>query len=108
MLKFLFGQYTAYFKGNVGKKRQGSLEVSNLGRFHVSAPEIGDEPWSTGRMAFAQCDSVLGSALKLNCVGDSVGGVTIAVTWGETCIPDSLGESFVSQFKQSLQKLITP
>lgn len=107
MLKFLFGQYEAYFKDKVGKKRQGALEVSNLGRFDIRTPEVGDEPWSIDRMAFAQCDSVVGAALKLNCVGDPVGGVTIAVTWGETCIPDSLGESFVSQFEEGLKKLIT-
>ncbi|KAF9461246.1 alcohol acetyltransferase [Collybia nuda] len=107
MLKFLFGQYEAYFKGKIGQKRQGGLELSNLGRFDIQKPGIGDESWSTMRMAFAQCDSIVGSALKLNCVGDSLGGITIAVTWGENCIPDSLGESFVFQFEEGLQKLMT-
>ncbi|GLB41856.1 hypothetical protein LshimejAT787_1004560 [Lyophyllum shimeji] len=107
MLKFLFGKYAAFFKGKVGKKRQGGLEISNLGPFEASSDRAGGETWTIGRTGFAQCDAPLGSAIKINVVGDPLGGMTIAVTWGVGSIENSFGESFVSSFRDGFAKVIS-
>lgn len=103
MLRYLFGQYVSFFKGKLGKKRQGGLEISNLGRFH---DEAGDKDWSIGRMAFVQCDAVVGAALKMNIVGDRAGGVTVGVTWGEGSVADSFAELFVSAIRDAFGRMI--
>jgi hypothetical protein len=57
-------------------------------------PGCGD--WSIGKMAFAQWDSVVGAALKINVVGNPLGGIAITVTWGGGCMEDSMAESFAA------------
>ncbi|KAF5383777.1 hypothetical protein D9615_003564 [Tricholomella constricta] len=106
MIRFLFGKYASFFKGKLGKKRQGGIEISNVGRFEAKSSLEAGPTWSIGRMVFAQCDAVLGAALKLNVVGDSLGGVTVAVTWGAGAIPDSFAEEFTSRFKVGIDRLL--
>ncbi|KAF8074926.1 alcohol acetyltransferase [Lyophyllum atratum] len=107
MLKFLFGKYEAYFKGQLGKKREGGLELSNVGRFEVESNKDGDAAWLTGGMVFAQCNAALGAAVKMNMVGDALGGITIAVTWGVDAIPDGFGEEFVARFRDSFERILS-
>lgn len=107
MLKYLYGNYVAYFEGKLGKKRQGGLELSNLGLFKggQSMPP-GCEEWSIGQMAFAQCDSVVGSALKINVIGNTVGGLTITVTWGAGSVEELVAESFVAGLERGFMELL--
>ncbi|KAG5647513.1 hypothetical protein DXG03_009450 [Asterophora parasitica] len=105
MLKFLFGKYDEFLKGKLGKKRQGGIEISNVGRFDVQAQYEGPT-WSIGRTVFTQCDATLGSALKLNVAGDPRGGVTISVSWGEGAISNSLAENFTSGFRDGIEGLL--
>ena len=107
MLKYLYGNYIAYFRGKLGSKRQGGLELSNLGLFGAGeGMSPGGAGWSIGKMAFAQCDSVVGAALKINVVGNPMGGIAITVTWGEGSIEDSMAESFVSGFERGFLELL--
>ncbi|KAG6821485.1 hypothetical protein H0H93_010209 [Arthromyces matolae] len=103
MLKYLYGRYDEFFLGKLGKKRRAGFELSNVGRFKVGKGIA--QTWSTGRMAFAQCDVVQGAAIKLNAVGDALGGITITVTWGANSIPDAFAEDFVVKFKNGIGKL---
>lgn len=105
MLKFLFGRYEAYFKGKLGAKRQGSLELSNLGKIPITNDPTGAH-WTIERMVFAQCDAATGSAIKLNMVGSPDGHVTIAVTWGEGAVSDSLAETFISRLQGGFRALL--
>ncbi|KAJ6620566.1 hypothetical protein B0H10DRAFT_2215842 [Mycena sp. CBHHK59/15] len=79
MLRFLFGHYVLYMKRQLGRKRAAAFVISNLGRFDAPA---GEGKWRIENTVFAQCDVVLGAALKLNVVGDPTGAVNIALTWG--------------------------
>lgn len=104
LLKLLFGNYVAYFKGQLNSKRGGGLEFSNVGRFVDPSGEA--EGWNIRSMAFAQADATVGSAIKLNVVGAPDGGVTIAVTWGDGAVADSFVESFATGFEQDFQQIL--
>ncbi|RDB23657.1 Uncharacterized protein C18B11.03c [Hypsizygus marmoreus] len=106
MLKYLFGRYSAYLEEKLGKKRQGGFELSNLGRFNAGESKTGDR-WSIGKVVWAQGDATTGAAIKLNVVGDALGGVAMSVTWGDGAIADNLAESFVSNFDDALRNLLT-
>ncbi|KAJ7625533.1 alcohol acetyltransferase [Roridomyces roridus] len=102
MLMLLFGNIAGFLRSKLGQKRGATFEVSNLGRVAAST----EGPWRLGRMIFAQCDSVIGPALKVNVVGDPSGGLSVCLTWGEEAIEKSLAESFASQFQEGLRALL--
>ncbi|KAJ6620562.1 alcohol acetyltransferase-domain-containing protein [Mycena sp. CBHHK59/15] len=104
MLAFLFGNIAGYFRAQLGRKRGGTFELSNAGRVLAAAPA---GRWRIGRMAFAQCNVVVGAALTMNVIGDPTGAVNIAVTWGEASIDDELVEAFVAQFQEGFHELIS-
>ena len=104
MLKYLYGDYIGYFQGKLGHNREGSLELSNLGPFGGVAP--GDGEWSIGKTAFAQCDSVVGSALKMNVTGNPLGGIAITVTWGVGSVDEPVAESFVAGLQRDFMELL--
>ncbi|KAG6833241.1 hypothetical protein H0H87_009862 [Tephrocybe sp. NHM501043] len=106
MLKLLFGKYDAFFLGKLGKKRQIGLELSNVGRFDAKSDPWSERKWSIGRMAFAQCDVVVGAALKMNVVGDTLGGITVSVVWGANSVSDAFAHAFVANFGAGVEKLL--
>ncbi|KAF8889283.1 alcohol acetyltransferase [Infundibulicybe gibba] len=105
MLTFLFGKYESFFKGKLGTKRQGGLECSNLERVDLGNDATKGD-WSIIRVIFAQCDVVVGAALKVNMAGDPLGGLTVAVTWGDDAVERSLVESFVVQLQDRFTAVI--
>ncbi|KDQ61357.1 hypothetical protein JAAARDRAFT_54731 [Jaapia argillacea MUCL 33604] len=117
LLKFLFGDFEGFFKGKMGKKREVGFVISNLGSFfppsRLESPTRSFSPgdtqpgpsWEIRSIHFAQCDTIAGSAMKLNVVGDGEGGVCVGVTWGEGAIDDGLGE-FVSGFREGFMRVL--
>ncbi|KAJ7430285.1 alcohol acetyltransferase [Mycena latifolia] len=103
MLLLLFGNIAGWLRGLLGRKRSGTFEISNAGRISASAST---GRWGIGRMAFAQSDLVVGSALKLNVIGDPTGEVSVVLTWGESSIEQALVESFATQFQDGLRTLL--
>jgi hypothetical protein len=106
MLKFIFGQYEAFFKNKINKKREAGMEISSIGRFDPSEAVHANSQWHIDRVIFAQCDTITGAAIKLNVCGNPLGGFAIAVTWGPDAVEEALVEAFVSNFKQMFQELI--
>lgn len=110
-MKFLFGDYEGYFKGMLGKKREGSFVLSNLGAFKTDATETmtsasqGSQAWSIGNVYFAQDDSIIGYAIKINVVGGTNGSVHISITWGEGALDARIVESFVREFSKGVEDL---
>ncbi|KIP11277.1 hypothetical protein PHLGIDRAFT_124934 [Phlebiopsis gigantea 11061_1 CR5-6] len=107
MAKFIYilGLYQSYWTDNIGKKRESTLALSNLGRF--PAPETkGDEKWTVGSMFFAQCDSVTGSALKMNVVGSPNGAVNVGFSWGVDSLDSPFVETVVEDSKAGLAAIL--
>jgi hypothetical protein len=107
MLRFIFGQYEAFFNDKIGKKRDAGLEISNIGRFDPAGAINADlEKWHIDRMIFAQSNVIQGAAIKLNVCGNPLGGLAIAVTWTSVAVGNALAEAFVLKFKQMFQEVV--
>jgi hypothetical protein len=103
MFKFVNNKLDNFLLGKLGKKRKAGTEISNLGLFkYPSSIAHEGRQWSIGAMLFAQCDPVLGAALKINVIGDPRGGLSITLTWGENILETSFVESFALQLKEQL------
>ncbi|KAJ7473656.1 alcohol acetyltransferase [Mycena galericulata] len=103
MLRFMKGRLVDYMQGQLGKKREAGLILSNLGRFHAG-PEV-EGRWKIGEVCFAQCDVVMGAAFAMNVVGDPTGALNISFSWGETSLDVVFVEAFISLFQESLHDL---
>ncbi|SJL03911.1 uncharacterized protein ARMOST_07268 [Armillaria ostoyae] len=102
MLRYLFGRFVPYFTGQYDAKRERGLEISNVGRIVTR----GDDAWSLDDMWFAQCDSYVGSALKVNVVGPPSGSLTITVTGGRDATEDTFVDAFVSLFEARFADIV--
>ena len=93
-------------KRKLGKngRRSGALQSWSVGYKNGWFPGCGD--WFIGKMAFAQCDSPAGTALKINVVGNPLGGIAITVTWGEGYIEDCMAELFVAGLERWFVELV--
>ncbi|EJD07236.1 uncharacterized protein FOMMEDRAFT_149747 [Fomitiporia mediterranea MF3/22] len=104
-LKYLFGNYKGYFKSKLGKKREGSLVLSNVGAFKTNSISGGKAQagWTITEAYFAQDDCAVGPAVKINVIGSPSGGVNISVTWGEGVVEDEFGDVFVREFGNAIK-----
>ncbi|KAI0642286.1 alcohol acetyltransferase [Trametes meyenii] len=110
-LKLLFGKYDGYLLGQLGKKRSGGLELSNLGPFpvdKVEKPPAGawGAGWSASEVVFAQADPTLSCALVINAAGAPDGGLGLVVSWGKGAVDMGLAQEFLTEFKAGVQALI--
>ncbi|EKM56106.1 uncharacterized protein PHACADRAFT_145210 [Phanerochaete carnosa HHB-10118-sp] len=103
---YVLGISEAFFLGALGSKRSMALEVSNLGRFpEQPAGENGSSVqgvWSLSRIYFAQCDAVVGAAMKMNVAGSPTGTVNVAFTWGQGALNDEFAEAVIRDTKAAL------
>ena len=84
LLKYLFGYYNHYFKNKLGRPREVSFEVSNLGR-------------QPGVVYFSQHDAIQGAAIKVSVVNRN-----ITIGWNALVVSDDLIDAFVSHFSDVL------
>jgi len=115
ILKFLFGNYEGYFKGMLGKKRNFTLQISNLGHFPSIAEDVvggassqtaGSPEWAIEDMFFTQCLPASGAAIAVNVTGTPAGGLGMSVSWGNDAIDDSKGELFFRNFKEAIAEML--
>lgn len=62
--------------------------------------------WSISGVHFAQCNAVVGAALKVNMAGSPTGTVNIAYTWGAGALEDSTAESVIEEVKANLSSIL--
>ncbi len=81
----------AHFRGKLGKSREVTFEVSNLGAFCDPSRENnrqnGDK-WNINRMLFTQSGSVVGNALSFNVVSVEDGPLTLSLTWQDGAVSE--------------------
>jgi len=83
------------WEGLLGKPRDATWEVSNLGSVNM-AQDDGTEPaWKVERSVFSQPATVFGSAFSVNVSGVRSCGVSISVTWQNEIVETSLVEDLV-------------
>lgn len=108
----LVGAGERYSRGLLGKKREMTLEISNLGPVPAAAAPIAHlecggsaSGWSIQEAIFAQADATLGAALKINVTGTPVGGLGISLTWGKESLDEEFAEACVAAFVAGLKEL---
>ncbi|KAF7356371.1 hypothetical protein MVEN_00969500 [Mycena venus] len=106
LIYLLFGNIAPFFKGMLGKKRDETFEISNVGRVPSAAATDAAERWRIERIVFAQSNLVTNAALKINVIGDPTGAVNVALTWGKTSIDGELVELFARQFQEGFRILL--
>lgn len=112
-IKYLYklGISERFFLDKLGKKRDMTLELSNVGRFFETAVEDPDRAtqlgWKIGSMYFVQCDAVYGAAIKLNVVGSPSRTLNIGFTWAPGSVDDAIADAFISGFKSEFLSLVT-
>lgn len=105
LIKLLFlMDVTDYWVGKLGKKRERTLEYSNLGR--LTLPKDKGE-WDIGNMFFGQCDAIVGPAMKINTVGSPSGSINTVFTWGEGAMDNATAEAFIAGFKAEFSSLLS-
>lgn len=77
-----------YLTGHLGKARDASFQVSNIGV--VKAPAEGE--WKLGRMVFSQCANPVGAAVGMGVVTGGDGCASLCFYWGER-----VAEEFISK-----------
>ncbi|KAF7436019.1 hypothetical protein PC9H_002845 [Pleurotus ostreatus] len=120
LLKFLDGKFEGYWAGKLGKKRDESLELSNVGSWSLQTSaqpngiqdgqsnekdESENTKWGVLSAYFAQDDNVVGSAMKVNVIGSPNGELNVCVTWGEGAVDDQLAEAFAGGLRHGLEQL---
>ncbi|KAH9855305.1 alcohol acetyltransferase [Lenzites betulinus] len=110
VFRLLIGRnYESFFRGQLGKKREGTMEISNLGRVPPMAPSASNEArtstWAIRETVFVQVDGTVGPALKINVTGTPDGGLGVSVAWGKGALDDELAEEFVEAFTSGLKEL---
>lgn len=100
LLKYLFDNYTAYFKSHLGKKRPVTFVLTNLGVFPSEEPSSGS--WRVEDMWFTQSDVYTGAALGISVIGLSDGGLTLCLTSG----PEVLGADVLDVVAEKFSHIV--
>ncbi|KAF3402922.1 hypothetical protein DPV78_004344 [Talaromyces pinophilus] len=98
LLKYL-SNFRSWFLGQLGKKRDSSYEISNIGVFDPTvsntntAESTTSHPWAIERTFFSQPANVLGSPLNFQVVTMKGGDMVVTLNWqvGVTGVPDEDG-----------------
>ncbi|KAF9884474.1 hypothetical protein FE257_001735 [Aspergillus nanangensis] len=88
LLKYV-DDFFEFFKSKVGKPRESSFELSNVGPLVVEGAGDSAIP-QIGHVVFSQCGSVTGSALEVSAVLGGDGCLSLAFSWQEGVVEAEL------------------
>jgi hypothetical protein len=109
LLAYLRNMYP-WTKGQIGKRRECSYEVSNIMSFNPG-PFVPEERWSIESMIFSQPANVSSGCLNFNVVSRHQGDLTIVISWqagaldvqDEQTFAENVGNHIVSILEMSGQ-----
>ncbi|CAJ2513186.1 Uu.00g013050.m01.CDS01 [Anthostomella pinea] len=97
-----------FFRKKLGKQRECSWEVSNIGSMKSPKGAImdgGSDGWCIVRSVFTQGAAPAGAAFKVNVAGVEGEGLTLAVSWQEGIVDDEVMEGVVRDMGRWLHGL---
>jgi hypothetical protein len=101
LLRFL-KDYTGWFKKRIGKRREASFELSNIGTVGGGTEKGGDTARFT-RIIFSQSASVTGPPYCF-CVATANGGdMAIALTWQDGILEDKAAREVLAALEREIQ-----
>ncbi|OJD14745.1 hypothetical protein AJ78_04943 [Emergomyces pasteurianus Ep9510] len=87
LLKYVTNFHDELFLSKVGKDREDSYELSNLGVFRSNLePEAGSAIPRVGRMVFSQSANVTGSAFVVSAITGGDGCLVLAFSWQKDAV----------------------
>ncbi|KAL2014372.1 hypothetical protein VTN00DRAFT_1897 [Thermoascus crustaceus] len=102
------GNLNRWFKRKVGKCREDSFTVSNIGVFkpagQPSSPE-GGEPWKISRMVFSQSAEVTGPPFEVSLVTGGDGRLTMGFCWLEGVVEEEWMEKVIEELRNTIEEV---
>ena len=96
----LVGDWRAFFKDKLGKPRETSWLVTNLGVF--DAAEV-DQAWGIERARFSLGADVTGPAIHVCAIAIKGGELVVDVTWQESVVEVEVGEGLMADLEAWLR-----
>ena len=92
-----------FYRKKLGKKRETTWEVSNIGATKARADETAT--WMVDRAIFTQGAAVVGPALNVNVASVIDGPMTLTFSWQQGVIEEGIIASTIATFETTLGKL---
>ncbi|KAI8969793.1 alcohol acetyltransferase [Trametes punicea] len=110
VMRALIGSRESYFQGLLNKKRESTIEITNIGPPKARGASMdGKEPeaptWSIQEMLGSQADGTAGAAFKVNVTGSPSGALGITLTWGKDALDEAFADSWARAFNDGLKAL---
>ena len=106
LLKFM-DNYEAFFKGKIGKEREHSFEVSNVGVFDSDGHREGGrkDGVKMDRILFSQGSNVISAGLVFSIASVRDGELGIGMTWQEDVVEKGDAEKVLKELEVELRGL---
>lgn len=97
-----------FFLGKVGRERESSFELSNLGVYKADSGE-GEregEGWKIRRMVFSQCPNVAGAAFATSVVTGGDGCAVLGFSWCEGVVEGEVVERVMRRVEREVEGVL--
>ena len=91
-----------YYRKKIGKEREVTFELSNVGAFKLpegKEPSTVGDTWTLKSMTFTQGATPVGPPFNVNCISVQGGPLTIAITWQDGITHDGIIDALEDAFK---------
>ncbi|EEQ32965.1 Alcohol acetyltransferase [Microsporum canis] len=106
MLKYVGDYKNELFLPKLGKEREKSFEVSNIGVYKPASPSSTTDDAEKGpridRMVFTQSSNVFGSAISTSVITGPDGCLVLGFSWQKGVVDAALVAAFIASVKQEL------
>jgi hypothetical protein len=96
LLPYVF-DHVKYYQKKIGKAREATWELSNLGVFRTTQVSLPGS-WRLENMTFTQGAQPVGPAFAVNCVSVQGGPLTIAITWQDSVVHEDIIDALAHDF----------
>ncbi|EFQ99877.1 hypothetical protein MGYG_02889 [Nannizzia gypsea CBS 118893] len=102
MLKYAKDYVNELFLSKLGKEREKSFEVSNIGVFKADSDDQTETSPRIERMVFTQSANVFGCAISTSVITGADGCLVLGFSWQKGVVEDDLIDAFIASVKQTL------
>jgi hypothetical protein len=107
LLKYA-GDLHKFARQKIGKPRDESFELSNIGTFGRDQQEDGEESsWTVGRVVFSQSADVVGAALEVSLVTGNDGSLNVGCSWLDGIVERPMMEQVMGTFERTVAEVIS-
>ena len=98
--------FHAHFEGKLGRIRDSTWEISNIGSFSSHSDEnVNEDSCNVTQSFFTQPGHVTGPAVSANISGVQSGGITVSLCWQESVVDTELMNAIADDTEAAFRKL---